>query len=220
MQFCPKCGSLLMMKQTRFGCSRCDYVSKEDTFLLDYKTQLPETISSNELDNWSSKLGLEVIKEELILLKNKKSSKHDIIKNIVSYIRLEWLIALLIKNRCSEIDIKPNLKSDDEGIPYHQAPPKKFDIEIENKEDYIFIEATLINNAEQVPREINKIPRKINDYIFINSSKDKKTLFIAPSIHEDSKNMTEWLFEQKDIKIINYNIEEFIQKIETTRVLN
>jgi len=197
-----------------------DYVSKEDTFLLDYKTQLPETISSNELDNWSSKLGLEVIKEELILLKNKKSSKHDIIKNIVSYIRLEWLIALLIKNRCSEIDIKPNLKSDDEGIPYHQAPPKKFDIEIENKEDYIFIEATLINNAEQVPREINKIPRKINDYIFINSSKDKKTLFIAPSIHEDSKNMTEWLFEQKDIKIINYNIEEFIQKIETTRVLN
>ena len=51
-------------------------------------------------------------------------------------------------------------------------------------------------------------------------NKHKKTLFIAPSIHEDSKNMTEWLFEQKDIKIINYDIEEFIQKIETTRVLN
>ena len=32
--------------------------------------------------------------------------------------------------------------------------------------------------------------------------------------------MTEWLFEQKDIKIINYNIEEFIKKIETSGTLN
>ena len=76
-------------------------------------------------------------------------------------------IALSIKINYSEINIKPNLKSDDEGIPYHQAPPKKFDIEIENDKDYIFIEATLINNAEQVPREINKIPRKINEYTLI-----------------------------------------------------
>ena len=113
-----------------------------------------------------------------------------------------------------EINIKPNLKTDDEGIPYHQAPPKKFDIEIENDEEYVFVEATLISNAEQVPREINKIPRKINEYIFINSSKGKKTFFIAPNVHEDSKNMTEWLLDKKNINIINYNIEDFIKKIE------
>ena len=197
-----------------------NYVSSEDTFLLDYKTQLPETINSDELDNWSLKLGWETIKKELLLLSNKKSSKHEIIKDIVAYIRLEWLIALSIKINYSEINIKPNLKSDDEGIPYHQAPPKKFDIEIENDKDYIFIEATLINNAEQVPREINKIPRKINEYTFINSSKGKKTFFIAPNIHEDSKNMIEWLLDKKNIKIINYNIEDFIKKIELNREFN
>ena len=71
----------------------------------------------------------------IILLKNKKSSKHEIIKDIVGYIRLEWLIALSIKINYSEINIKPNLKTDDEGIPYHQAPPKKFDIEIENERE-------------------------------------------------------------------------------------
>ena len=154
------------------------------------------------------------------MLSNKKSSKHEIIKDIVAYIRLEWLIALSIKINYSEINIKPNLKSDDEGNPYHQAPPKKFDIEIENDKDYIFIEATLINNAEQVPREINKIPRKINEYTFINSSKGKKTFFIAPNIHEDSKNMIEWLLDKKNIKIINYNIEDFIKKIELNREFN
>ena len=70
-----------------------------------------------------------------------------------------------------------------------------------------------------MPREINKIPRKINEYTFINSSKERK-LFIAPNIHEDSKNMIEWLLDKKNIKIINYNIEDFIKKIELNREFN
>ena len=28
MEFCPKCGTLLMMKKGRFGCSRCSYFAK------------------------------------------------------------------------------------------------------------------------------------------------------------------------------------------------
>ena len=27
MEFCPKCGSMLMMKKTKFGCSRCSYTT-------------------------------------------------------------------------------------------------------------------------------------------------------------------------------------------------
>jgi len=30
MQFCPKCGSILMMRQKRFGCPRCNYVSTQE----------------------------------------------------------------------------------------------------------------------------------------------------------------------------------------------
>jgi transcription factor S len=29
MQFCPKCGSILMMRKTKLGCPRCNYISKE-----------------------------------------------------------------------------------------------------------------------------------------------------------------------------------------------
>ena len=28
MEFCPKCGSILMMKTKRVGCPKCDYVAK------------------------------------------------------------------------------------------------------------------------------------------------------------------------------------------------
>lgn len=28
MQFCPKCGSILVMKTKNFGCPRCNYVAK------------------------------------------------------------------------------------------------------------------------------------------------------------------------------------------------
>ena len=30
MQFCPKCGSLLIKKQKYYGCPRCDYTTKEN----------------------------------------------------------------------------------------------------------------------------------------------------------------------------------------------
>ena len=28
MEFCPKCGAILIQKRTKFGCPRCSYISK------------------------------------------------------------------------------------------------------------------------------------------------------------------------------------------------
>ena len=33
MYFCPRCGSILMMKKTKFGCPRCSYTLKNDVNL-------------------------------------------------------------------------------------------------------------------------------------------------------------------------------------------
>ena len=30
MQFCPKCGSILMLRKTKYGCPRCSYVTRDD----------------------------------------------------------------------------------------------------------------------------------------------------------------------------------------------
>lgn len=33
MQFCPKCGSILVQKRKNFGCSRCGFTTKEKVVL-------------------------------------------------------------------------------------------------------------------------------------------------------------------------------------------
>lgn len=42
MEFCPKCGSLLVMKKTKFGCPRCDYVAKDD-IKMEVKEEIKKT---------------------------------------------------------------------------------------------------------------------------------------------------------------------------------
>lgn len=192
-----------------------DYISKEDNYLLTYETKDAETITSDELLKWSEKFGWETIKKELLNLKNKKTSKEEVLNEIISYIRLEWLISLAVKNRYPTINIKANMKTDDEGVPYHQAVGGLFDIEVETDDNYSFIEVTMITGANQYPLEINKIPRKLEDFNFNNESKGKKTYFIAPKIDRDAITGVGYLRTEKDIFVENYDIEQFIEKLET-----
>jgi transcription factor S len=55
MQFCPKCGSLLMMKKTKFGCPRCDYVAKEE-INLEVKESVKETRAVAVVDEKDSEM--------------------------------------------------------------------------------------------------------------------------------------------------------------------
>lgn len=34
MQFCPKCGAILIKKRTNFGCPKCNYVTKDKVNLV------------------------------------------------------------------------------------------------------------------------------------------------------------------------------------------
>ncbi len=34
MQFCPKCGSILIQKRKNFGCARCNYATKDKVKLV------------------------------------------------------------------------------------------------------------------------------------------------------------------------------------------
>ena len=43
MQFCPKCGALLVKKTKNFGCPRCNYTSKDES-----KMQTSEKIESKK----------------------------------------------------------------------------------------------------------------------------------------------------------------------------
>ena len=72
-----------------------------------------------------------------------------------------------IFDRLSRI-AEENMPSQSSYPPYniHRKGDDKFDIEIETDDAYSFIEATLITTSNQYPMEINKIPRKIKNFVF------------------------------------------------------
>ena len=43
MEFCPKCGALLMMKKTKVGCPRCNYIAKGKVN-LEMKEEVKENV--------------------------------------------------------------------------------------------------------------------------------------------------------------------------------
>ena len=53
MQFCPKCGSILMMRKTKFGCPKCSYTSK-DEIDMEIKEEMDEEVKVAVVDKKDS----------------------------------------------------------------------------------------------------------------------------------------------------------------------
>lgn len=53
MEFCPKCGALLMMKKTKAGCPRCSYVAKGKVN-LEMKEEVNEAVPVAVVDEKGS----------------------------------------------------------------------------------------------------------------------------------------------------------------------
>lgn len=114
---------------------------------------------------------------------------------------------------------KINYAIDDEGIPTMTAR--------ENMPDIVCTEpsnepegAALVSNVEvtmmrgktdQVMNKMIPIRRHLlND---ISKYKDAFAVFIAPYIHDDAEEASEWYKHKDNININPYKIEEFIDKI-------
>lgn len=53
MEFCPKCGAILVQKKKNYGCPRCNYFSKEKTKVIASekikdKREMTEVLSSKD----------------------------------------------------------------------------------------------------------------------------------------------------------------------------
>jgi DNA-directed RNA polymerase subunit M len=49
MEFCPKCGAILMMKKTKVGCPKCNYIAKGDVD-LEMKEEVHERVEVAVVD--------------------------------------------------------------------------------------------------------------------------------------------------------------------------
>jgi len=110
-------------------------------------------------------------------------------KEIPEPLKLEFYISILIALKYgNEFSIRPNYKADHIGKPYSHAPGNMGDIEIYSSTIYWLIEVTLIRNkTQQLNHETTSVIRHLYSNEEFENHFIKYLSFIAPVIHEDTK---------------------------------
>jgi len=192
-------------------------VIEQDGF--EYVQKVSEIIKLYELD------------EEKIVesIGNIGTSKNIIpaFKYIPEPLKLEFYLSLILALKYGkEFAIRPNYKADYIGLPISHAPGNRGDIEVYSKKLYWLIEVTLIRNkTQQLNSETTSVIRhflednKINTYLF------KYLSFVAPVIHQDTKeffdlSIVKHKIKGQSINLKPYSISEFIDTTLSTNNFN
>lgn len=182
-------------------------VIEKDGF--EYVQKVSEIIKLYELDE-----------EKIVESINNIGSTKNIIpafKYISEPLKLEFYLSLILALKYgNRFAIRPNYKADYIGLPISHAPGNTGDIEVYSKRLYWLIEVTLIRNkTQQLNSETTSVIRhflednKINDYAY------KYLSFVAPFIHQDTKEFYDYSIVRHKIKnqrfnLKSYSISEFI----------
>lgn len=180
--------------------------SKEDVIdAIDYLDKLHNLINTYN------------ISEDIVVkMINNIGSRTNIIeefREISEPLKLEFYISLLIAIRHGkDLLVKPNYKADHLGKPYSHAPGNMGDIEVYGDNLFWLIEVTLMrNNKQQLNNETTSVIRHFSSDVKI--SLDNYLSFVAPYIHEDTKefyNFQLFKYRNEKIYIKPYSIEEFL----------
>ena len=108
------------------------------------------------------------------------------------------------------LEIKPNYPVDDEGNPTFTAGGNLPDLEIYYKDFNAICEVTLMTNRAQWMAESQPVQRHLHDFAIKNNDKDAIGIFIAPSVHRDTRNSFKQSFHTgvdslKCLKIIPFD---------------
>jgi hypothetical protein len=196
-----------------------DFIGTIDTKLISnltvYKTPIRTT--NNELMKWVEHYDWNSIKNEMLNLANRRSSRDDILKIIEAPLRLEFLTSLAILNKLPNVDVKPNFVSDDEGLPVSFASGGNPDIECSEDDRKILIEVTLLKGTQQHIRESFSIQRHLEDYT--NQGINAFTLFVSPKAFIDTCRNADFIKHQYKLEIRIQDIDLFLEQLETQDTL-
>ncbi len=190
------------------------YMARIDKSLI---LSAAKPVSADERDKflakWISVYSWTTIKEEIINLARKKLTKDDILKYLSNPIRLEFLVALAVKSKFSNIKVIPNYPYDDEGLPTSTAGGigDKGDIECYEDINRILIEVTMSEGRTQTVMEIWPITRHLEE--FSKNNENSMCYFVAPSIFKDSQRQIEYVKDKENLFILPKTIEEFLKHI-------
>jgi len=196
-----------------------DYMSSIDEKLISFVAkEIGIKGEMNLLLKWARHYKWEGIKEEMIILSANRSSRDAVLKLIPEPLRLEFLTSLSIVIKYPKIVVKPNYISDDEGLPSSHASGGKPDIECEEMKKFILVEVTLLTGTQQTIREMPSISRHLKERL--DRKDDAISLFVSPSVHQDSLKWSEFeKYKKGGIRIYPLSISEFLSKIDEDKVL-
>ena len=192
-----------------------EYMGCIDTQIL--SIQQSSTIDTsdtrkNALYRFASEYPQSKVFDELLKVCNKVDSKDDVLKFINAPTRLEFLTSIALVQQFKGLDVNPNYSIDDEGLPTFTAGGGVADIICYDDDYNSFFEVTLMRGRqEQLTNEIVPIRRHL-----IEQKENKAevfSVFVAPKIHEDTKEMSEWYKHKENIDILTFDIVEFISAI-------
>jgi hypothetical protein len=191
-----------------------DYMASTDENLITYKEEIVDIDENDKLlSKWIEVYPWEQIKNELIILSEKRLSKDSLLKILSNPVRLEFLIALALKFSYPGIKVMPNYPCDDEGIPTNTAGGvgDKGDIECYSDADGVLVEVTLHEGRIQTVMEVWPISRHLGE--FGKHVENSKCYFIAPSIFIDSKRQIDFVKESVGLNIEPFSVRNFIQHL-------
>lgn len=191
-----------------------DYVKNIDLSLvsLNKTMSVDEKLSREQFLKWVNLFDIDTLKKELIILSdNHLQSKHQILKFINEPLRLEFLTALTLQKKFTNIIIKPNYSCDDEGMPTSFAPGNGSDIVCSDSLGNVLFEVTLMRGRQQVANEMIPIERHLKEIRLHDQT--AFSVFLAPNIHPDAIQYSAFAKFQSGIDIITLDITTFVNEI-------
>ena len=170
---------------------------------VEYVQKVSEIIKMYELDE-------EKIVESIGYIGTSKSII-SAFKYIAEPLKLEFYLSLILALKYgNKFAIRPNYKADYIGLPISHAPGNTGDIEVYSKKLYWLIEVTLIRNkTQQLNSEITSVIRHFLEDNKINNYLSKYLSFIAPIIHQDTKEFYDYSIVRHKIKDQSFNLKPY-----------
>ncbi len=179
---------------------RIEVVEKDG---VEYVQKVSEIIKMYELDE-----------DKIVESINSIGTTRNVIpafKYIAEPLKLEFYLSLILALKYGKkYAIRPNYKADYIGLPISHASGNAGDIEVYSKKFYWLIEVTLIRNkTQQLNSETTSVIRHFLEDNKINNYLSKYLSFVAPVIHQDTKEFYDYSIVRHKIKDQSFNLKPY-----------
>ena len=196
---------------------------------LNFKQEVEESeeeksIKEKAIEDWAKEKDWNFYREEIknVFKNGKNGTQNEVLKYIKSTVRLEFLVAVIIKKALPNLKVIANYKADDQGIPFKTAPggnSKNIGADIDVYEDNIhaLLEPTIATSKSfQCEHEITSIRNHLicsanSDINDKNNYKEWFALFLAPFIHKEVGNQVAVEKGVSGVDIYPWSCDDFVE---------